>query len=54
MAWFPQIVISSPTTIAHDAITQYRPDELSVPSFEIECEGRVYFPGQEGTFSYIT
>ena len=49
-----QRAISSPTMSIHDAITQYQPDDLFVSSFEIECEGRVYFPGQEGTFSYIT
>ena len=57
MAWFPQSAISSRTEIVHDAITQYRSDDLSVASFEIECEGRVYFPGQNettGTFSFIT
>ena len=53
MALFPQNVIILPSATVHDTITQYQPDDLSVPSFEIECEGRVYFPSQEGTFSYI-
>jgi hypothetical protein len=56
MAWLPQRGIFSPTTIVHDAITQYQLNDLTVASFEIECEGRVYLPRQDettGTFSYI-
>ena len=58
MAWAPQN--TTPTTIVHDAITQYQyqlnDHSGPVTSFEIECEGRVYFPRHDettGTFSYI-
>ena len=54
MAWHPQSAILLPTVIVHDAITQYQPNDLSVASFKIECEGLVYFPGQEGTFSLVS
>ena len=55
MAISPQNAILSPSTIFHDAITQYQLNSSPVASFEIECEGRVYIPRHDettGTFSY--
>ena len=56
MAWYPLYTFPSPDAV-HHAIIQYQLDELSVASFEIECDGRIYFLRQDdttGTFSYFT